>query len=295
MLIGHRHDLLTVVYGPAPIATWPMLKDDPATLIQRNGLWEAILAISDALLVDTSTDQVTNHGFLRTHWETSIPKLSSRTIFVEPLPVLVGENDVDTVLHTLLARHAGSEVYEGMCNPPGGDWSGVSLQSHDRSLELRWLSLPRVSGVDTKRPDHVFQIFEIASLPIILSVESKEKANKVETRIGPMLSEYIANLIRTPASIERNNPSTPWSHSTHRLNPNNFILASAVAFIPSSDSQIDSVIARSKADLILAYRFQPNGSSCEIRFIPNGKTGSIIADYASRINLSRTEISLRFS
>lgn len=293
MLIGHGCDLLSIVYGPAPAATWPMLQNNPTTLSQRNGLWEAILGVSDALLVDTATDQVTNHGFLRKHWETAIPKPTGRTILVKPLPVSVGENDVDTVLHLLFARFAGPEVYEGMCNPPGGDWSGVSLRPPDRSLELRWLSLPRVSGVDTKRPDHVFQLFGIASLPIILSVESKETANAVEPRIGPRLSSYIANLIASPASIERENPSQHWRHSTHRLNPDGFIFASAVAFISSSKPQIASVIEKAKADMVLAYTFQANGKSCEIYFIPISKTGSIISDYASRLDLSESGISIR--
>jgi len=293
MLIGHDYDLLSVVYGPAPAETWSMLTDDPATLSQRNGLWEAILGISDALLVDTATDKVTKHGFLRSHWETPTPKTIERKIFVKPLPARIGENDVDTVLHTLLARHAGTEVYEGMCNPPGGDWSGVSLQPPDRSLELRWLSLPRVSGTDTKRPDHVFQFFGIIAKPIILSVESKETVNAVETHIGPRLSKYIANLITSPASIERNDSSQSWHHSTHRLNPDNFIFASAVVFIPSSQSHIDSVISKAKADLILACTFQNNGTSCDILLVPNGKTGDIITDYASRLDLSGTGISLR--
>jgi len=293
MLIGQGHDLLSVVYGPAPDSTWPLLKSDPATLAQRNGLWEAILAVSDAVLVDTATDQVTNHGFLRSHWETSMPKPTGCTIFVKPVPASLGENDVDTVLHVLFAHHAGPEVYEGMCNPPGGDWSGVSLRLPDRSLELRWLSLPRVSGASTKRPDHVFQLFGISSRPIILSVESKETAIAVETRIGPRLSAYIASLIASPASIERKEPSQPWCHSAHRLNPDNFIFASAVAFISDSQSHIDSVIARAKADLILAYTFQANGESCDIRLIPKGKTGKIIAHYVSGINVSGTGISLR--
>lgn len=293
MLIGHDHDLLSVVYGPAPVATWPMLKDDPSTLAKRNGLWEAIMAVSDAILVDSATDKVTTHGFLRPHWETAIPKPTGQTILVKPPPARVGENDVDTVIHILFAQHAGPEVYEGMCNPPGGDWSGVSLQIADRSLELRWLSLPRVSGTDTKRPDHVFQIFGITPNPIILSVESKETPSAVEPRIGARLSKYIANLIASPASIERHGPSHPWRHSSHHLNPGSFVFASAVAFISDQQSQIDSVIARAQADLILAYTFKNNGESCLIRLIPNGKTGSTIADYASRLDISGSGVSLR--
>lgn len=292
MLIGHGCDLLSIVYGPAPAKTWPMLQKNPTTLSQRNGLWEAIFGVSDALLVDAATDKVTNHGFLRQHWETAIPKPTSRTILVKNLPTSVGEHDVDTILHTLLARLAGPVVYEGMCNPPGGDWSGVSLQPPDRSLELRWLSLPRVSGDGTKRPDHVFQLFGIAPHPIILSVESKETANAVEPNIGSRLSTYIANLIKSPASIERDNPSQPWRHSIHQLNPDDFIFASAVAFISSSEPQIDSVIEKAKADIVLAYTFQDNGKSCEIHFIPISKTGRIISDYASRLDLSKSEISI---
>ena len=293
MLIGTDHDLLTVVYGPAPAASWLMLRDDPATLAQRNGLWEAILAVSNALLVDTATDEVTTHGFLRSHWDAAIPKPTSRSILVNPIPTRVGENDVDTVLHTLLSRYAGPEVFEGMCNPPGGDWSGVSLQPADRSIELRWISLPRVSGADTKRPDHVFQLFGIASHPIILSVESKETSNSVESSIGPRLSAYIGNLIASPASIERDDPSQPWRHSTHYLNPTGFIFSSAVAFISDSESQIASVIKKAKADVVLAFSFQANSELCEVRFIPISEIGRIISDYAAQIELSKTGVSVR--
>lgn len=292
MLIGRDHDLLTVVYGPAPNGTWPLLNNDPLLLVQRNGLWEAILAVSDALLVDASTDHITNHGFLRSHWETAILTPTGRKIFVRPFPIRIGENDVDTVLHTLLARHAGFEVYEGMCNPPGGDWSGLSLQPSDRSFELRWLSLPRVSGDDTKRPDHVFQIFGIAPQTIILSVESKEKANAVENSIGTRLSKYIINLITSTACIERPNPENSWQHSSHKLNPSDFIFGSAVAFIPTSESDINLVIARSKADLIFAFTFLENGNSCKIRLFPNSDLGKIIADYIFHLNLSETGISI---
>ncbi len=293
MLIGNKQDLLTVVYGPAPEATWPMLRDDPATLAQRNGLWEAILAVSNGLLVDSANDKVTNHGFLKSHWEAIIPEQMDHKRLVSPSPVRIGENDVDTVLHSLLARYAGTEVFEGMCNPPGGDWSGVSLQPPDRSLELRWLSLPRVSGEDTKRPDHVFQLFGVGSKPIIFSVESKETANSVEARIGPRLSKYIANLIASPASVERSGHH-PWVHSTHSLNPDDFIFASGAAFIPNSVSQITSVIKKAEVDVILAYTFQAGGMSCEIRLIPNGNLGEVVCNYIVNLDLSETCISILF-
>lgn len=291
MLIGNEQDLLTVVYGPAPEATWTVLRDAPDTLTQRNGLWEAILAVSNGLLVDSATDNVTNHGFLNSHWETIIPEPMEHRILVSSRPIRIGENDVDTVLHSLLARHAGTEVFEGMCNPPGGDWSGVSLQLPDRSLELRWLSLPRVSGKDTKRPDHVFQLFGVGSKPIIFSVESKETANSVETGIGPRLSNYVVNLIASLASVERHDRK-PWIHSTHHLNLNDFIFASGAAFIPSSESQIGSVIKKAKVDVVLAFTFQNNGKFCKIRLIHIGKTGEAICKYIANLDLSETGVSI---
>lgn len=55
MLVGESEDLLTVVYGPAPASTWERLHNSPRALLV-NGLWEAILDASDAILVDSSTD-----------------------------------------------------------------------------------------------------------------------------------------------------------------------------------------------------------------------------------------------
>ena len=127
-----------------------------------------------------------------------------------PNPAVLGENDVDTVLHTVLSRLGAAEVFEGMCNPPGGDWSGISLQSIRRDREFRWLSLPRVSKTHAKRPDHVFQILALDGPPVILAVESKERFRDVETRIGPRLKAYISDLLASPASVERRSSQEIW-------------------------------------------------------------------------------------
>ena len=284
MLVGRQADMLTVVYGPAHESTWPMLQNAPIELMEKNGLWEAILETSDALLVDASTDKVTHHGFLRSHWASTPKAQTAMKVFVDPMPVKMGENDVDTALHLLLAHCSGNDVFEGMCNPPGGDWSGVSLQTPDRSLELRWLSLPRVSGADKKRPDHVFQFFNIAPRPVVLSVESKERAQSVEERIGPRLSAYITSLLDTEASVQRVNGQADWAHSTRKLNKRDFIFATGVAFISGSQSEVESVIAKSKADLVMSYVFGENGESCEIRCTPTSEVGKAIADCMVRIN-----------
>jgi hypothetical protein len=211
-------------------------------------------------------------------------------VFVQPTPSHIGENDVDTVLHLLLAHHAGPSVFEGMCNPPGGDWSGVSLQLPSRTTELRWLTLPRVSNAGAKRPDHVFQFFGREGPPIILSVESKETAASVETNIGPRLTAYIRDLLRTPASVERVAADTAWSHSYSTLNTRQFLMVSAVAFKSDSHDRMADVRARAAADLLMAFTFGPGGQNCVVRLIATTDSGKEVAHIISNIPLEGTNI-----
>ncbi len=259
-----------------------MLRDNPTTLAQQNGLGEAILAVSDAVLIDSATDRVTKHGFLSSHWATPSEHTSTENMLIAPTPSSVGEHDVDTVLHILLSRLAGDGVFEGMCNPPGGDWSGLSLRRSADTAELRWLSLPRVSGVGNKRPDHIFQFFGVTSQPVILAVESKETANSVERGVGPALTQYIENLIAFPASVERASVAVDWQASGQKLDPANFRFAAAVAFIPKSAAELTSVLAKSQADLVIACEFGDDSSRCAITLASSSPLGKAVVDYISQ-------------
>lgn len=289
MLIGKDEDLLTVVYGPAPAATWGHLHNSPRRLL-ANGLWEAIFDASDAILVDSSTDGIRRHGYLRSHWHEEIAHPELGLVLVEPKPTRIGENDVDTVLHLLLARYGGESIFEGMCNPPGGDWSGVSLQLINRTKELRWLTLPRVSNTGAKRPDHVFQFFSSTGRPVVLCVESKEAAASVESNIGRRLISYVKSLLATPASIERISDTAPWSHSVAMLDPSTVTMASAVAFIADTDGVIASVRQRANSDLLMCFRFLNQGESCTLRLIPTTPLGERIAAFITALPLSGTNI-----
>ncbi|MBU4270838.1 MAG: hypothetical protein KKA28_03085 [Planctomycetes bacterium] len=293
MLIGNNEELLSVVYGPAPQATWPLLNSDPAALARRNGLWEAIFTVSDGLLIDSATDNVTNHGYLRQHWASVTPEPTIAPILVSTVPSRIGENDVDTVLHNLLSRLGSAAVFEGMCNPPGGDWSGISLQTTNRDMELRWLSLPRVSKTHAKRPDHVFQIFGLGQKPIVLAVESKELAGAVEARIGPRLKTYLSDLLASPASVQRRNPQKTWNHSEVILDIHDFALASAVAFLPRNELDVDVVRKKSESDLVLSFYFAADGAQCEIRCTPCTVIGDLIARYLCTLTLGKSGISVR--
>lgn len=293
MLTGPKAQLLAVVYGPAPKTTWPLLKNSAETLMKNNGLWESILQVSDALLVDSATDKVTQHGFLRKHWTSDSAVPVEPTAIVAPFPLSIGEQDIDTILHTIFARLAKISVFEGMCNPPGGDWSGISLQSLDRSQELRWLSLPRVSGEHAKRPDHVFQIYRFSKTPILMAIESKEQGRAVEDRIGPRLKAYISELLKTPASIQRVPPTKSWIHSKVKIDVEQFALCSGVAFL-SGSTDSEAIAKRADVDVAFAFSFKSETTACEIKILPRTAVGQEVGKFLLALDISGYTIPLKF-
>lgn len=292
MLVGPDADLLSVIYGPASPGTWVRLEDEPRRLMADNGLWESVLTISDAILADALTDRVQRHGYTKTHWAGTAVASSSSFQKLNPVPVRIGENDVDTVIHLLLGRLAGGDVFEGLCNPPGGDWSGISLLTTDASKELRWLTLPRVGADSAKRPDHVLQFFGDGQVPLVLAVESKEKASSVERDIGPRLVRYIETLLTTPASIERERGTLAWTHSTAAISPGEFRMASAVAFVASGVFNLETMASTTGADLILALDFGQDGSACTVRLSATSALGEDVARRMAHIDALALGISV---
>lgn len=296
MLIGEDADLLTVVYGPAPKTTWPLLKNDPVTLMRNNGLWEAILTVSNAMLIDSSTaSALKTKAFLSAHWAAGIPHVQASSVLVKPNPLQTGEHDIDTVLHLLFSRIGAPQVFEGMCNPPGGDWSGISLLIPDRSLELRWLSLPRVTSRGAKRPDHVFEIFGIHRLPIVLAIESKERPSLVEKKIGQRLIKYVNDLISTLPSVQRANPHDPWKHATATLPPDSVQFASAAAFIISSETELQTIAPHAAADLVLGFEFNNGGGFCTIHVRACTGLGNTLSAFIRSLPSANANITIRES
>lgn len=60
----------------------------------------------------------------------------------------------------------------------------------------RWTSLPRVSQIGGKRPDHLIQYFQGDS-SIFIIIESKLKGKDLEDNIGESLKVYIDDLFKT--------------------------------------------------------------------------------------------------
>jgi len=292
MLIGDDADLLTVVYGPAPSTTWPYLENDPASLMKLNGLWEAILTVSDAVLIDSSTaTNLSTRAFLKSHWEAGIPEETQLSILVPPAPIHVGEHDVDTVLHQFFYRLACGQVFEGMCNPPGGDWSGVSVLTPDKSLELRWLSLPRVTAETAKRPDHLFQLFDVHRTPIALIMESKERPDQVETDIGPRLIRYVVDLFSRSPSVQRKVDEI-WTRATVLLPSESIQFASAVAFVVNAKIDLDRIAQRAGTDIIFGLEFSDGGKQCTIHTHGRTALGRIILDFMQGISAVDANIAI---
>lgn len=274
MLSGQKTDVLTIVYGPAPPTHWLMLEKDPAELMRINGLWESILVSSDAILVDSETlGRGKEKGYTKQHWEKELSIHEIGSILVPAMPLRLGEHDIDTILHLLFNYFGQPHVFEGMCNPPGGDWSGISIITKDRQKTLRWLSLPRVSGKHAKRPDHVFEIFSQTEDPILLIVESKETASKIEKDIGTRLIEYVRDLLNSIPSAESKNNEGKWIHSSHTVDQSQFQMASAVAFFIQSDSDFRKLQVTTNVDIICGFSFNEKTGTCRIYCQPQTHLG----------------------
>lgn len=285
MLVGSSTDVLTVVYGPAPRPAWPQLASDPTGLMESNGLWQSVLMCSDALLVDASTlSSPPPLCYLRDHWDAGERQKMVPAFAVTPIPVRTGENDVDTVVHLLLGRLGLPYVFEGMCNPPGGDWSGVSILTEDQSHELRWLVLPRVTAPDAKRPDHVFQLFGGSQTSVLLAVESKERTSSVESGIGPRLRRYVEQLLSVVPSVQRVRGGD-WTHYPSSTTTPVPPIATAVAALADDWDDLREVAARADVDLALGCSFPAEPEQCSLFLLCRTDLGRAVAGSITTISV----------
>ena len=195
MLFGDEIQILSVVSGPAKLEMWKLLKENPDQLITQNGLWEAILNLSDAVLADSVT--LEPRPLTQLLISTQIPSRKSIRFPIASPVTTFTEHDVDSTLH-LLFSHNSEVIFEGMCNPPGGDWSGLSIYDFQTDDEYRWTSLHRVSAIGGKRPDHLIQFADDNHGLILLPIESKDSPSKLGHSLGKALTRYIQELLNSP-------------------------------------------------------------------------------------------------
>ncbi len=262
MLAGGDNELLTFVYGPVPDVHWERLANDPVVLADSNGLWEAIFGVSDGVLIDSATkpDGVPRGYVKKARAEIQTEELARFHVNAKVLSL--GEQDVDTALHIAFESLGASAVFEGMCNPPGGDWSGISFRWGGTEPEFRWLTLPRVSTDGGKRPDHVFALFEHGDRVVCLCVESKEKARSLGENIGPRLSRYAETLFNTAPSIHRDEEAGRWDiHDSHWQCPDT-MFASAGAYLSVTNDPFRGLSCDTGLDMQIGVKFLEDARRC---------------------------------
>ena len=261
MVVGEDGvDVLTVIYGPCKKAMLKQLESNMWELAKSNGLWQSVLHYSDAVVIDTTTtDGLSVQGYKINDFESPTPTRELLKPSTSIVPIKFGEHDVDTVLHEVFYLHKDEAFFEGLCNPPGGNWSGISLFNFNEGLEIRWVSLPRVSGEEAKRPDHLFQINTSENISNLLTIESKETPASVEKNIGVRLVRYITELIKVAPNACRSKDEVSWrTYDIDYLEPKTKIF-SAVAFKMDDIDEIFSVRNKSKTDVVIGVEFLDNG------------------------------------
>lgn len=279
MLVGDSCDLMTFVYGPAPKPHWYELASNPVALATRNGLWESILAVSDAVLVDSSTKpSETPRGYKKDSWMTVLQE-QDIDLKVNPIVQRHGEQDVDTALHVAFESLGQKIIFEGMCNPPGGDWSGISFRWFYDGPEHRWLTLPRVSEDGAKRPDHVFAIFGHGKHAVCLCVESKEHARSLDKDIGPRLTRYVERLFEITPSIHRANKAAQWDIYKNPWQRENLSFLSAGAYLCKDNEPFNGLPDNHGLDVQISVEFLDDGKRCILHLRGDTPEGEELVRY----------------
>lgn len=246
MVLGSSVNLLSIVYGPAKSYTWKKLEKSPEGLAKTNGLWQSIIHLSDYVFAH-SVNQV-KPVFYRVPQKNVVKGKGVEISKVSGVLKEFSEHDTDSAIHQILSN---TSLIECLCNPPGGDWSGIDL--HENDTIYRWTSLPRVSAVGGKRPDHVFQWINKGK-KLFIAIESKGYGKDLENKIGIDLVNYLKDLfVQKPTSIKE--AHTHWRIYSGDKNFTEFQSISIGAFIYKNDEELVTHRNRGVLDAIFAFEF----------------------------------------
>jgi hypothetical protein len=261
MLASENVYIMAYIYGPLIERNYKLLLSNPLRLSETSGFWRAFLSLSDFILIDSpllnEAKEVVNKFIDNRDIKQQYLKEIETGDFSRPpvsnIPNGYREDDVDTVLHFIFS-YLLENTFEGMCNPPGGDWSGLSIYLND--TEYRWLSLPRVSH-NNKRPDHVSEMFIENRKPLLFVIESKEFGNTLEENIGVRLKGYIMWLMNFTPSVYKKSDNE-WYNAEETIDIENFEIVSVGAYIDDSRYDNSKIMEKSKCDLL--FIFMPDES-----------------------------------
>jgi len=253
MLFGDEIEILAIISGPAKPDMWLLLQNNTEQLAQQNGLWEAVIRLSNAIFADSPT--LASRPLTRLL--TLVRQRNKNTIRFPITSAITNfsEHDVDTVIHLLFSTNMAQGIFEVMCNPPGGDWSGLSMVDFQTGAEFRWTSLPRVSGVGGKRPDHVIQFDSGGGVNTLLAIESKDIPAKIPVNLGTDLIAYIEKLFKIPP-ITAKFPDSTWQlWQSDNLPITNINVISGGAFCWTQESDLAVYLEKCQLDMVIAIEF----------------------------------------
>lgn len=247
MVLGSQANVMCVVSGRAKPYTWRKLKKSINDLCADNGLWLAVFHFCNYVLIDSVT--IDKPKFITN--SINICQNTKPVSFVKASnPVNFTEDDTDCAIHQIFAHKNDFGIFEGMCNPPGGDWSGISY--FDNNTEYRWTSLPRVSKIGGKRPDHVIQIAS-EGIYTFFSIESKGVGRDLEDNIGNHLADYLRDLFSSTPTAQRATGGEWRRRKDTNTVLKNYRIVSVGAFMYNNDIELDIHRERGNLDAILAF------------------------------------------
>lgn len=257
--------VITLIFGPAPKSNEKDLRYNPNKIATKNGLWGSVIQNSDYVICTSKNFSRTTiiEGF-RGHNRESIIPFEIRKNNIIPK---TNENDVDTAIH--LVCKTDCELFESMCNPPGGDWSGVSFYNKNIESETRYLTLSRApDGKTNKRPDHIYHFYEEN---MILVIESKTTSSSLlkEKDVGNKMVFWTKHLLSHKPQVKKNKDGS-WSEFTNedeRLEQNNFIKCGAFKYQKETKEFLQHLMDECSLDLVLVYR--TIGSAWKVELITN--------------------------
>ena len=283
MILGKDANIMAIVSGPGKKHIWDKLHNSPKELCESNGLFEAIFSCCNYLFVDSVT--CNDYIFMPTGAVFSKNPKSIQFDYKQKPVVKYFEHDTDCAIHQILSSHNELGIYECFCNPPGGDWSGISFFKD--GIEYKWTSLPRVSK-KSKRPDHIFQIERNGKL-IFVPIESKGYGRDLENNIGNRLKDYINDLFASEPTAYKADKKSDWRSFDKNIGKVKFSLISVGAFLYKDERELTNQLLRGNLDAIFAFEF---GEITTLHFYASAN-GDILLEYLKNIASEQTSFVIK--
>lgn len=283
MILGKDANIMAIISGPGTKYTWAKLLNSPKELCESNGLFEAIFSCCNYLFVDSATCD--SYIFMQTRAALNKNSKLIQFPYIQKPVVKYFEHDTDCAIHQILSSYNELGVFECFCNPPGGDWSGISFFKN--GIEYKWTSLPRVSE-QSKRPDHIFQIERNGQL-IFVPIESKGFGKDLENNIGNRLKDYINDLFASEPTAYKANKKSDWSFFNGTIGKVNYSMISVGAFLYRNERESINQLHRGNLDAIFAFEF---GDITTLHFFANAN-GDILLEYLKKIASEQTSFVIK--